>query len=89
MALLDVDEVEADIAGQLGGRAIESAVARNGARLAGRVNHPVSVSGIDAATPQIAAAVQSGRVDAFAGEEVCGVDDLGASAQDLRRVTSP
>ena len=32
---------------------------------------------------------QSGRVDAFAGEEVCGVDDLGASAQDLLRVTSP
>lgn len=55
---------EDDIAGQLGGRAIESAIARNGARLAGRINHPVSISGIDAVTPRITAAVQSGRVDA-------------------------
>lgn len=55
---------EDDIAGQLGGRAIETAIARNGARVAGRINHPVSVSGIDAVAPQIAAAAQSGRVDA-------------------------
>ncbi|SNR56395.1 penicillin-binding protein activator [Paracoccus sediminis] len=55
---------EDDIAGQLGGRAIETAIARNGARLAGRSNHAVSVTGIDAATPQIVAAAQSGRVDA-------------------------
>ncbi|MDB6177501.1 penicillin-binding protein activator [Paracoccus sp. Z330] len=54
---------EDDIAGQIGGRAIETAIARNGARLAGRTNHPVSVSGIDAATPQITAAVSSGQVD--------------------------
>ena len=55
---------EDDIAGQLGGRAIETAIARNGARLAGRINHPVSVTGIDAVAPQIAAAAQSGQVDA-------------------------
>ncbi|WP_372803304.1 penicillin-binding protein activator [Paracoccus seriniphilus] len=54
---------EDDIAGQIGGRAIETAIARNGAKLAGRTNHPVSVSGIDAATPQIIAAARSGQVD--------------------------
>ncbi|WP_338068117.1 penicillin-binding protein activator [Paracoccus siganidrum] len=55
---------EDDIAGQLGGRAIETAIARNGARLAGRSNHSVSVSGIDAVAPQVVAAARSGRVDA-------------------------
>ena len=55
---------EDDVAGQLGGRAIERAIARNGARLAGRTNHPVSISGVDAATPRIAAAARSGQVDA-------------------------
>ncbi|MBO9454479.1 penicillin-binding protein activator [Paracoccus sp. R12_1] len=55
---------ENDVAGQIGGRAIETAIARNGARLAGRSNHPVSVSGIDSVTPQIVAAAQSGQVDA-------------------------
>lgn len=55
---------EDDIAGQLGGRAIETAIARNGARLAGRSNHSVSISGIDAVTPQIVAAARSGQVDA-------------------------
>ena len=49
---------------ELGGRAIETAIARNGARMAGRINHPVSVTGIDAVVPQIAAAAQSGQVDA-------------------------
>ncbi|MEE2859374.1 MAG: penicillin-binding protein activator [Pseudomonadota bacterium] len=56
---------EDDIAGQLGGRAIETAIARNGARLAGRVNHPVSISGIDAVTPRIAEAAKSDQVDAI------------------------
>ncbi|CAM3268617.1 penicillin-binding protein activator [Paracoccus nototheniae] len=55
---------EDDVAGQLGGRAIETAIARNGARLAGRVNHGVSISGIDAVTPRISEAAQSGSVDA-------------------------
>ena len=55
---------EDDVAGQLGGRAIETAIARNGARMAGRINHPVSISGIDAATPRITQAAQSGGVDA-------------------------
>jgi hypothetical protein len=56
---------EDDVAGQLGGRAIETAIARNGARLAGRTNHPVSVTGIDAVTPQLVTAAQSGQVDAM------------------------
>lgn len=56
---------ESDVAGQIGGRAIETAIARNGARLVGRSDHPVSVSGIDAVTPQVVAAAQSGRVDAI------------------------
>ncbi|MBM3604332.1 MAG: penicillin-binding protein activator [Alphaproteobacteria bacterium] len=55
---------EDDVAGQLGARAIEAAIARNGARLAGRVNHPVSISGIDNAAPRIAEAARSERVDA-------------------------
>ncbi|WP_108501618.1 penicillin-binding protein activator [Paracoccus indicus] len=56
---------EDDVAGQLGARAIQTAIARNGARLAGRVNHPVSISGIDAATPRVAEAVKSGQVDSI------------------------
>lgn len=55
---------EDDVAGQIGGRAIETAIARNGARMAGRSNHPVSVSGIDAVAPQIVTAARSGQVDA-------------------------
>lgn len=55
---------EDDIAGQLGGRAIETAIANQGARLAGRTNHAVSISGVDSVVPQIAAAAQSGQVDA-------------------------
>ncbi|MDO5703872.1 MAG: penicillin-binding protein activator [Paracoccus sp. (in: a-proteobacteria)] len=55
---------ENDVAGRVGAHAIERAVARNGATLAGRVTHPVSQQGIDGVTPQIAQAVQSGQVDA-------------------------
>ncbi|MDO5646345.1 penicillin-binding protein activator [Paracoccus sp. (in: a-proteobacteria)] len=55
---------EDDVAGQLGARAIETAIARNGARLAGRTNHPVSVTGIDAAAPRIAQAANAAGVDA-------------------------
>lgn len=56
---------ENDVAGQIGGRAIEAAIARNGARMAGRSNHSVSVSGIDTIIPQIVEASTSGRVDAI------------------------
>ena len=56
---------EDDVAGQIGGRAIETAIARNGARLAGRSNHSVSISGIDAVSPQVVAAARSGQVDAI------------------------
>ncbi|WP_022706637.1 penicillin-binding protein activator [Paracoccus zeaxanthinifaciens] len=54
---------EDDVAGQLGGAAIETAAARNGARVAGRINHPVSVTGIDAVVPRVAEAAKSGNVD--------------------------
>ncbi|AUH66471.1 penicillin-binding protein activator [Paracoccus zhejiangensis] len=56
---------EDDVAGQVGARAIETAIARNGATLAGRVTHPVSITGIDGVTPQIAQAAQSGQIDAI------------------------
>lgn len=56
---------EDDVSGQIGARAIQTAIERNGARLAGRTDHPVSVSGIDAVAPQIVAAAQSGGVDAI------------------------
>lgn len=56
---------EDDVAGQVGARAIETAIARNGATLAGRVTHPVSITGIDSVTPQIAKAAQSGQIDAI------------------------
>ncbi|TRW95445.1 penicillin-binding protein activator [Paracoccus sp. M683] len=56
---------EDDVAGQVGARAIETAIARNGATLAGRITHPVSITGIDSVTPQIAEAARSGRVDAI------------------------
>ncbi|WP_282602769.1 penicillin-binding protein activator [Paracoccus sp. PARArs4] len=54
---------EDDVAGQLGGAAIETAAARNGARIAGRINHPVSVTGIDAIVPRVTEAAKSGNVD--------------------------
>lgn len=55
---------EDDTAGQVGARAIERAIKRNGASLAGTANHPVSTSGIDAVVPNIVAAANSGNVDA-------------------------
>ncbi len=55
---------EDDTAGQVGARAIEAAIQRNGARLAGKATHPVSTSGIDGVVPNVAAAVASGNVDA-------------------------
>jgi hypothetical protein len=55
---------ENDVAGQLGGRAIEAAIARNGARMAGRVDHPVSITGVDGVVPRIAQAATSGSIDA-------------------------
>ncbi len=55
---------EDDVAGQVGAHAIESAIARNGATLAGKVTHPVSISGVDGIAPQVAEAARSGRVDA-------------------------
>ena len=60
-----LEVAEDDVAGQIGGRAIEGAIARNGASLAGKVSHPVSQQGIDGVTPQIAAAAKSGQIDAI------------------------
>lgn len=56
---------EDDVAGQVGARAIETAIARNGATLAGRITHPVSITGVDSVAPQVADAARSGRVDAI------------------------
>lgn len=56
---------EDDVAGQVGAHAIENAIARNGATLAGRVTHPVSITGIDRVTPTVAQAARSGQVDAI------------------------
>lgn len=53
-----------DIAGQAAGAAVEGAIARNGARLAGKQVHSLSVQGVDAAASQIAAAAKAGQADA-------------------------
>lgn len=55
---------EDDAAGQVGARAIERAVQRNGASLAGSATHPVSKQGIDGIIPNVTAAALSGNVDA-------------------------
>ena len=60
-----LEVAEDDVAGQIGARAIEGAIARNGASLAGKVSHPVSQQGIDGVTPQVAAAAKSGQIDAI------------------------
>ncbi|WP_347266837.1 penicillin-binding protein activator [Paracoccus sp. (in: a-proteobacteria)] len=55
---------EDDAAGQVGARAIERAIQRNGATLAGSMTHAVSRQGIDAIVPNAAQAALSGNVDA-------------------------
>ncbi|MCV2448199.1 penicillin-binding protein activator [Paracoccus sp. DMF] len=55
---------EDDAAGQVGARAIERAIQRNGASLAGSAVHPVSKQGIDGIIPNVTAAALSGNVDA-------------------------
>lgn len=55
---------EDDAAGQVGARAIQNAISRNGATLAGSAVHPVSKQGIDAVIPNVTQAALSGNVDA-------------------------
>ncbi|UXU74081.1 MULTISPECIES: penicillin-binding protein activator [unclassified Paracoccus (in: a-proteobacteria)] len=55
---------EDDTAGQVGARAIQRAIAANGATLAGSAVHPVSKTGIDGVVPNVAQAALSGNVDA-------------------------
>ncbi len=55
---------EDDTAGQVGARAIERAIKRNGATLAGTAVHPLSKTGIDGIVPNVAQAALSGNVDA-------------------------
>lgn len=55
---------ESDIAGQIGSRAIEGAISRQGGTVMGKVQHEVSQSGIDAIIPPVAAAAQAGQIDA-------------------------
>ncbi|PZO65477.1 MAG: penicillin-binding protein activator [Paracoccus denitrificans] len=56
---------EDDISGQIGARAIESAISRNRATLAGKATHPVSQTGIDAIIPQVAAIAKARQADAI------------------------
>lgn len=56
---------EDDTAGQVGARAIQRAVERNGATLVGTATHSVSTSGIDAVVPNVVSAANSGNVDAI------------------------
>lgn len=55
---------EDDPAGQVGARAIERAIQKNGATLSGTAVHPLSQQGIDAIIPNVAQAALSGNVDA-------------------------
>ncbi|SIP87236.1 amino acid/amide ABC transporter substrate-binding protein, HAAT family [Paracoccus thiocyanatus] len=55
---------EDDTAGQVGARAIERAIRRNGATLVGTAVHPLSKTGIDGVLPNITQAALSGNVDA-------------------------
>ena len=55
---------EDDAAGQVGARAIERAIQKNGGTLAGSVTHPLSKQGIDAIVPNVSQAALSGNVDA-------------------------
>ncbi len=48
-----------DVAGQLGRNAIQQAISRNGATLAGTVDYPLSQQGLIAAVPRVKAAVDS------------------------------
>ena len=53
-----------DAAGQVGARAIERAVQKNGGTLAGSVTHPPVQAGHRRDRPNIAQAAMSGNVDA-------------------------
>lgn len=55
---------EDDAAGQIGNAAIQRAIQRNRATLAGAVSHPLSKQGIDALIPNVSQAARSGNVDA-------------------------
>lgn len=55
---------EDDAAGQVGAQAIQRAIQRNGATLAGSAIHPLSKQGIDGIIPNVASAALSGNVDA-------------------------
>ncbi|WP_134727021.1 penicillin-binding protein activator [Paracoccus luteus] len=56
---------ETDTAGQLGGAAIESAIARNRATMAGRTSHGMSRADMDAVAPQIAQAARANNAQAI------------------------
>lgn len=56
---------EDDVSGQIGAAAIEAAIARNRATLAGKAVHPVSEQGIDGIVPQVTAIAQARQADAI------------------------
>ena len=53
-----------DIAGQIGRNAIQQAISRNGATLAGTVDYPLSQQGVVAAVPRIKSAVDNSGANA-------------------------
>lgn len=56
---------ENDPAGQVGSRAIQAAIAQNGATLAGKQEHALSQDSIDAIIPAVSQVVKSGKIDAI------------------------
>ncbi|WBU64640.1 penicillin-binding protein activator [Paracoccus aerodenitrificans] len=56
---------ENDAAGQIGAAAIQSAIAQNGATLAGRQEHALSRDSIDTIIPAVSQAAKSGQIDAI------------------------
>lgn len=52
-----------DVAGQIGRNAIQSAISRSGATLAGTVDYPLSQQGVVAAVPAVRSAVQTSGAD--------------------------
>lgn len=56
---------EDDVSGRVGAAAIEAAIARNRATLAGKATHPVSETGIDGIVPQVAAIARDRKADAI------------------------
>ncbi len=76
-------------AGQAGARAIENAISRSGATLAGRTTFPRSQDGVSGATPQIAAAASAGADALFITSNTDDVLPFLANALASKGIKSP